>query len=253
MTEPAHAPGWYPDPWKQAQLRWHDGNDWTGHVNGGDATGQQAATQPGAAQAAAPHLQSLPTPMPAQQSGTSGMAIASLVTALIGIWILPLVFGIIALRRIKAAGGALGGRGLAIAGIVIGSIQLVLIPMILLAVAIPTFLAQKDNALATQAKANTKQVVGAVETCAAGNLDGTYRGCDAAAVGELEPSLAPLLERCGSLGGSCIELTPDAKGYTVTTKGAKGETQGSTYTYSLDGDGTVSKTCSGAGCPTGRW
>jgi uncharacterized protein len=25
-------PGWYPDPWRQAALRWWDGNGWTGEV-----------------------------------------------------------------------------------------------------------------------------------------------------------------------------------------------------------------------------
>lgn len=29
---PAPAAGWYPDPWRQARLRWWDGGAWTGHV-----------------------------------------------------------------------------------------------------------------------------------------------------------------------------------------------------------------------------
>jgi len=30
---PAEAPGWYPDPWGQARIRWWDGQAWTSHLN----------------------------------------------------------------------------------------------------------------------------------------------------------------------------------------------------------------------------
>lgn len=43
------APGWYPDPYGQAQLRYWDGSLWTGHVSG--APGRPAPAQPAAAQA----------------------------------------------------------------------------------------------------------------------------------------------------------------------------------------------------------
>lgn len=29
----AVAPGWHPDPWGAAPLRWHDGQQWTPHVH----------------------------------------------------------------------------------------------------------------------------------------------------------------------------------------------------------------------------
>lgn len=32
MPPMACAPGWYPDPWQQARLRWHDGYQWTAHL-----------------------------------------------------------------------------------------------------------------------------------------------------------------------------------------------------------------------------
>ncbi|MEE6135526.1 DUF4190 domain-containing protein [Mycobacterium sp. 050128] len=60
--------------------------------------------------------------------GTNGMAIASLVCSLLG-WlcgigpILGIIFGIIALGKIKQTGE--GGRGLAIAGIAIGAVLIV--------------------------------------------------------------------------------------------------------------------------------
>jgi Protein of unknown function (DUF2510) len=31
-TPPPIAPGWYADPWGLAPARWHDGTQWTGHV-----------------------------------------------------------------------------------------------------------------------------------------------------------------------------------------------------------------------------
>lgn len=31
---PAAAPGWFPDPWEMAPLRYWDGAQWTGHVHG---------------------------------------------------------------------------------------------------------------------------------------------------------------------------------------------------------------------------
>jgi hypothetical protein len=32
------APGWYPDPWRLAQVRWYDGWQWTPHVYGAAPT-----------------------------------------------------------------------------------------------------------------------------------------------------------------------------------------------------------------------
>jgi hypothetical protein len=52
--------------------------------------------------------------------GTNGFAIASLVLALVGIQILAIVFGHVALAQIRRSGGAQRGRGLAIAGLVVG-------------------------------------------------------------------------------------------------------------------------------------
>ncbi|BBX40392.1 DUF4190 domain-containing protein [Mycobacterium simiae] len=63
-------------------------------------------------------------------AGTNGMAIASLVCSLLG-WIcgvgpiLGIIFGVLALGKIKETGQ--GGRGLAIAGIAIGSVLIVLL------------------------------------------------------------------------------------------------------------------------------
>ena len=71
----------------------------------------------------------------AAQPKTSGMAIASLVTGILGIFpcctigilgILGIVFGILARRNIEASGGTQKGLGLAKAGLICGIVGLVL-------------------------------------------------------------------------------------------------------------------------------
>ncbi|MFT4234045.1 MAG: DUF4190 domain-containing protein [Microbacterium sp.] len=53
---------------------------------------------------------------------TDGFAITSLVLALCGLAILPVIFGHVALSRIKQNGT--GGRGLALAGLIIGYVEI---------------------------------------------------------------------------------------------------------------------------------
>ena len=55
---------------------------------------------------------------------TDGFAIASLVLGLLGGSVLALIFGFVALGRIRRSNGAKSGRGLAITGIVLGGIVL---------------------------------------------------------------------------------------------------------------------------------
>jgi hypothetical protein len=55
---------------------------------------------------------------------TSGFAISSLVTGILGMGIVPVVLGHVALSKIKKAMGTLQGRGLAIAGLVLGYVQI---------------------------------------------------------------------------------------------------------------------------------
>lgn len=273
MAEPAHQSGWYPDPWKQAELRWHDGADWTGQVHGDvpppepavapvppspspiQLHGEQPAQPQVASVPRVPAAPALPTaaptaqPMTSASSGTSGKAIASLVTALIGIPFVPVVLGILALREIGRAGGRLGGRGLAIAGIVLGSLAFVWIA-ILLAVAIPTFMAQKNAATGTQAKANAKQLVTAVESCAATSPSGSYTGCTGAVIATNTRALEPLLQRCGQPGGGCIQMI-GTNGYEVSTMSVG--TTPTTFRERHGEDGSIVKTCSGPECATGTW
>ncbi len=72
---------------------------------------------------------------PAQPATTSGFAIAALVFGLIGGVVLSLIFGIVALVRIRTSGQR--GRGLAIAGLVLSGVWIVIIGA-LIAVAVTT-------------------------------------------------------------------------------------------------------------------
>ena len=62
-----------------------------------------------------------------QQPKTSGLAIASLVTSLLGLGLVGIVCGHIALSKIKRSAGVLTGGGMAVAGLVLGYVQIVLV------------------------------------------------------------------------------------------------------------------------------
>ena len=66
-------------------------------------------------------------PYPTQQPQTSGMAIASLITGILGISPLAIVFGHIAMSQIRKSAGQLTGFGLALAGTIIGYVGLAVI------------------------------------------------------------------------------------------------------------------------------
>ncbi|ATL65687.1 DUF4190 domain-containing protein [Nocardia terpenica] len=69
---------------------------------------------PGPANFAAPH----------REPGTNGLAIATLVTGILGVCIVPWVLGFIALNQIKKSGQK--GRGMAVWGMVIATLWLVI-------------------------------------------------------------------------------------------------------------------------------
>ena len=60
-----------------------------------------------------------------QYTGTSGMAVASFITALFGIWPLGIIFGHVGLSNIRKAEGGMGGTGFAAVGLVLSYIQFV--------------------------------------------------------------------------------------------------------------------------------
>lgn len=59
-----------------------------------------------------------------QGPSTSGWAIASLVCSLLGVSLLGVIFGHVALSGINKSNGTIGGKGLAIAGLILGYIPL---------------------------------------------------------------------------------------------------------------------------------
>ena len=65
-----------------------------------------------------------------QPKGTNGLAIASLVTSLVGLNVVGIILGFVALSQLKTSGE--GGRGMAIAGIIIGFVSLGIMIIVLI-------------------------------------------------------------------------------------------------------------------------
>lgn len=103
-------------------------------------------------------------PVPATK--TSGAAIASLVLGICSFFcfiitaIPGIIYGIIAMRKIDAARGALAGRGQAIAGLVMCGLSFFLVPVvgILASIAIPALSQAKGKAQEVQCLSNVKQI-----------------------------------------------------------------------------------------------
>jgi hypothetical protein len=74
-----------------------------------------------------------PDGKPPRQPGTDGFAIAALIFGILGGVLLSVIFGFVALSRIKRSGK--GGKGLAIAGLVLSGLWIVLLVILFVAVA----------------------------------------------------------------------------------------------------------------------
>jgi hypothetical protein len=126
-------PGWYPDPWRRHELRWHNGRDWTSDVAD---HGRRYVDSGQPMPPIAPPAGALPA---AQGRPRNGAAIAAMVLGICAImvgfvpllfWIggiagiLAIVFGIIGLRRARRDGDT-GRRGFAVAGLILGPLGLV--------------------------------------------------------------------------------------------------------------------------------
>lgn len=67
----------------------------------------------------------LPPPPPPRGPGTNGFAIAALVLGILGVFVLSIIFALVALHQTKRTGQS--GKGMAIAGLVLGIIWMVII------------------------------------------------------------------------------------------------------------------------------
>jgi hypothetical protein len=236
MTNLAPAAGWYPDPQDPRQQRWFDGTQWTQHLQ----------PSPGAGPVYPVSTMGMAQPHPT----TSNLAIAALGFAF-ALPFVGFVLGIVSLVSIKKSATSAqpkSGNGFAIAALVVSVVWGLLLTSVLMAVAIPTFLAQKSTATSVQAKANIK------ESCAVGNLDGSYTGCLAGA--RLDPGLqAALRKGCAVPGGVCI--TPiGTQGYEVRAMATGSGGKVVTFTRTAGEDGRVRNSCSpkdARTCPAGTW
>jgi type IV pilus assembly protein PilA len=123
----------------------------------------------------------------------------------------------------------------------------ILIIGILAAIAIPAFLGQRQKAQDSAAKSASRNAASAAESFATDN-SGDYTGLTAAKLQAIEPSL----NDTGGLGaGTTVVGTPDANGYTVSTKSKSG-----TYYNLTRSSSGVTFRCSGsaaAACSSSNW
>jgi len=110
---------------------------------------------------------------------------------------------------------------------------------ILAAIAIPSFLSQRDKAHDADAKAAARTAQTAAETFGTDH-DGDYVGppvMDTAALEAIEPTLADSTITVDDVGQDTYSVTAEAEG------------TGNTFTIVRNADGTTARTCTGdAGC-----
>ena len=110
-------------------------------------------------------------------SKTSGLAIASLVCGILGLFcgvtaVAGLVLGIISMNSIKKSGGQLGGWGIALSGTIVSAIFIVLIPLLILpAMLLPALAKAKERAQTINCVNNLKQLGLAVRIYSGDNKD----------------------------------------------------------------------------------
>jgi type IV pilus assembly protein PilA len=116
----------------------------------------------------------------------------------------------------------------------------ILIIGILAAIAIPSFLGQKQKSEDSEAKSNARNLVSQVEACFA--KEQTYVNCDTAA------DLGDTGLAIGTAAGEVSVTASAAKSYTVQAV-SRATTGGTNHTFSIskDTDGTQSRTCTVAG------
>ena len=119
----------------------------------------------------------------------------------------------------------------------------ILIIGILAAIAIPSFLNQRDKASDASAKSAARTAQTAIETYATDH-SGSYAGATPALLRDIEPTL-------NDDPADSLAVTSTAHTYTVTVDGSGGRT----FSISRAANGSVSRGCtgSGGGCSSGSW
>ncbi len=129
----------------------------------------------------------------------------------------------------------------------------ILIIGILAAIAIPSFLSQKNKATDANAKEVARTAQLAAETYAIDHAT-NYTGVEPNTLKEYETSLQ-LAEGGGNAWLSAAEATEGGKGFVVT---ATAPTSADTFTVTKAATGEITRTCKAvgsnkSGCPTGTW
>jgi type II secretory pathway pseudopilin PulG len=163
---------------------------------------------------APPHLPAAASAAPVK---TSGMAIASLVLGILGLFtcgitaLIGLIFGIIAMVKVKNSGGRLGGNGIALAGVIVSGIFLFMLPFILAGMLLPALAAAKQKSEAINCVNNLKQLALAVRIYSNNNQDQlppAATWCDAIKV---EAGTEKIFKCAGVSSGSRCDYAFNAK------------------------------------------
>lgn len=139
------------------------------------------------------------------------MAVAALVTALIGMPILALPFGYVARKEIDRSQGTIGGRGMAIAAIIIGWIEVVLAVLALIALFVlaVTVAPKVINEFNDQSVAQSHLRL-AMKSAREYQVDhGSFQGLTPAKMEERQPGLAYDQSTAASAGVISIRVGSD--------------------------------------------